>query len=407
MPPTRLITIIVGAVRVFISPALVFITILPSAADAGMPPPSNAAGDERFLSANGTELRDHHGSGEVARLHGVNLGGWLEWQDWMCPMDSSRTLRDANPGHNGYDFELRRLLTKRFGAPVAEDLIASYEDAWITEHDLDNIKALGMNVVRLTFAYDTLLNEDGSWRDAAFKRMDWLVENAWKRGIYTILDYHAFLPSAADQDGSAKGYWNIAAQQDETVQIWAHIAGHYRGNPAIAMYDLLNEPNNSARNGKPEPKAETVCDLYDRLYHAIRGVDPDHAIAMEGMWDWKTLRDPQKSGYQNLVYSFHWYHFGTKTLADNQAATDRDMRDVADMQTRWAVPCFIGEFNFFGDPAAWKYGIQKYDDAGFAWTLWTYKNKASGDNSWGVYTTLIGKAPLSPTWQQIRRTIFA
>ncbi len=359
-------------------------------------PFSNGVNDDHFLRAKGPVLRDHNGAGEPVQLRGVNLGGWLEWQDWMCPLDSSKTLRDANPGHNGYDFELRRLLVKRFGAPVAEGLIGAYEDAWITARDLDNIKALGLNAVRLTLAYDTLLNEDGSWRDDAFKRIDWLVQNAWDRGIYTILDFHAFLPPAADQDGSASGYWNNAAQQGETIQIWTHLAEHFRGNPAVAMYDLLNEPTNSAPKGKPEPKAATVCALYDRLYHAIRGMDPDHAIAMEGMWDWQSLRDPRFAGYQNVVYSFHWYHFGTKTLAETNTGTDADLRGAVKMRSLWLVPAFIGEFNLFGDAMAWKYALQAYDAAGLSWTEWTYKNKGGGTDSWGVYTTIESKAPPIP-----------
>ncbi len=353
-------------------------------------------GDDQFLSADGPLLRDHRGAGGVVQLRGVNLGGWLEWQDWMCPMDSSKTLRDANPGHNGYDFEIRRLLAKRFGTMGAEDLISVYEDAWISARDLDNIRTLGMNAVRLTFGYDTLLNEDGSWRNDAFNRLDWLVQNAWQRGIYTIVDYHAFLPAAADQDGSVTGYWSNAAQKEETVRIWARIADHFRGNPAVAMYDLLNEPNNSAPNGKQEPSAATVCDLYDRLYRAIRGVDPDHAIAMEGLWGWEALRDPRQAGYHNVIYSLHCYHFGEKSVADNNARTDADLHAAAAMRQRWKLPCLIGEFNFFGDAGAWEYGLHAYDGAGLDWTLWTYKNKAAGDNSWGVYDTIPGKAPAVP-----------
>lgn len=57
-----------------------------------------------LLHTDGTALRDDKGS--VVQLRGVNLGGWLEWQRWMCPINSSDTpaLRDLNPGHNGYDF---------------------------------------------------------------------------------------------------------------------------------------------------------------------------------------------------------------------------------------------------------------------------------------------------------------
>lgn len=358
--------------------------------------PAAASGDEGFLQAKGADLRDRHGAGDVVRLRGVNLGGWLEWQDWMCPMDSSKTLLDANPGHNGYDFELRRLLEKRFGPLTAENLIAAYEDSWITARDLDNIHALGMNVVRATFGYDTLLKEDGSWRADAFTRLDWLVQNAWARGIYTVLDFHAFLPPAAAQDGSAAGYWSSAAQQDETVQIWTRIAEHYRGNPAVAMYDLLNEPNNSSLKGKQPPKSATICALYARLYHAIREADPNHAIAMEGLWSWKALRDPTRAGYRNVVYSLHWYHFGQNGVADNNTRTDADLRTAEELRATWKVPCFIGEFNLFGDADAWKYALRGYDSAGLSWATWSYKNKASDTNSWGVYTTLGGKAPPEP-----------
>ncbi|MEI7731863.1 MAG: cellulase family glycosylhydrolase [Verrucomicrobiota bacterium] len=348
----------------------------------------------KFLRADGTVLRD--GKGSAIQLRGVNLGGWLKWESWMCPIDISKTLRDGNPGHNGYDFEARRLLVKRFGAKTAGELIATYEDVWITAADLDRIKALGMNVVRVPFAYSTVLNEDGAWRSDAFTRLDWVVREAWRRGLYTILDFHAFLPPSADHDGSAGGYFASTAQKAETVRIWKRIAEHYRGNPAIAMYDLLNEPNNSNPKGKPAPKSQVVCDLYDDLYKAIRSVDPDHLIAMEGMWDWKTLRDPVKSGYKNAVYSFHWYNWSGKTTADRNQATDNDLSAVAEMQKAWNVPVFVGEFNLFGDRAAWKYAFEKYDQYKLNWTMWTFKNTASGDNSWGVYTTIPRKAPPVP-----------
>lgn len=351
---------------------------------------------QRLLGADGPVLRDRQGQGRIVQLRGVNLGGWLEWQNWMCPMDSSGTLQDVNPGHNGYDFEVRKLLVKRFGAAVAEDLINSYETAWISAADLDHIHALGLNVVRLPLAYDTLLHDDGRWRSNAFERVDWLVTNAWQRGIYTILDYHAFLPPGANQDGSAQGYWNDPAQKMETVQVWKRIAGHFRGNPAIAMYDLLNEPNNSAPPDRPPPPSSVVCDLYDQLYHAIRAVDPEHLIGMEGMWDWKTLRPPVENGYRQVVYSFHWYHLGARNTEHHNQLTEAELSATEQMRQLWKVPVLIGEFNFFGDQRAWRHGLNRYDQAGLNWTLWTLKNKAAGTSSWGVLTTIPGKAPSVP-----------
>lgn len=355
-----------------------------------------AAGTDGFLKASGTELRDGHGKGKVVALRGANLGGWLEWQAWMVPVDSSKSLRDANPGHNGYDFEVRRLLTKRFGAVTADELVRSYEMSWITARDFDQLAELGLNAVRLPFGYATLLDEDGHWRKDGFERMDWCVGEAWRRGIYSIIDYHAFLPPAANQDGGPNGYWANPAQQAETIQIWERVAEHYRGNPGVACYDLLNEPTNSALHGQPGPAAGLVRALYDRLYRAIRVVDPDHAIAMEGMWDWNTLRDPRAAGYQNVIYSFHWYNWGAKTTAERNQATDRDIAAVREMFKTWNVPALIGEFNSFGDQEAWRHAIRQYDQVGLSWTMWSCKHKDVGTNSWGLFTAIKGGVPEVP-----------
>ena len=372
-------------VRLFLA-ALLLTPLAAVAAERGLP--------AKFLQADGAVLRDR--TGGAVQLRGVNLGGWLEWQPWMCPMDLSKTLRDANEGHNGYNFEVRRLLTKRFGDTVAAELVNAYLDSWITARDFDNIRALGLNVVRLPLGYDTLLDATGSWRPDAFKRADWAVKQAWDRGIYTVIDYHAFLPSGADQDGGATGYWGNEALKTETVRIWTRIAEHYRGNPAVAMYDLLNEPNNSHLKKQPSPKVSVICDLYDRLYKAVRAADPDHIIAMEGVWDWHSLREPAKCGYQNVAYSFHWYYWGGKTTADRNRATDNDLQSLEKMYQSWKIPAFIGEFNLFGDREAWKYAVEHYDKRGLSWTVWTYKNTAAGSNSWGVYTTIPGKKPPVP-----------
>ena len=349
-----------------------------------------------FLKADGRVLRDERGHGKAVQLRGANIGGWLEWQVWMCPIDSSKTLKDANPGHNGYDFEVRRLLVKRFGPEVSEELINAYLDAWITPRDLDNIKSLGLNAVRLPLSYATMLKDDGTWRPDAFRRLDAFVKSAWSRGIYTILDYHAFLPPGAEQNGSADGYWSNEAQKAETVRIWTCLAEHFKGNPGIAMYDLLNEPNNSYLKDHQGPSAATVCDLYDRFYRAIRAVDPDHVIAMEGVWDWHSLREPAKAGYQNVVYSFHWYNWNGKTTEDRRKAVDNDIQSIAKMQAAWNIPVYIGEFNLFGDKEAWKYALDQYNAQGLNWTIWTYKNKASGSNSWGLCNTIHGKIPPIP-----------
>ena len=237
-----------------------FLLVLLSLGAAG-----TLAAADPFLGAAGTELRDGHGHGNPVLLRGVNLGGWLLFEPWMTPMDSSGAKDD---------WTARDILTQRFGAETAESLLAAYEDAWMKESDFDHIAAAGFNVVRLPFWYRNVESEDGTWRADAFQRLDWCVAQAWKRGIYTILDLHGVPGGQSDGDSTGRirkgpdlNFWTNEAELSRSTDIWKRVADHFKGNPAVAAYDLLNEPSGA-------PTRDALWAVYDRFYRAIRGVDP-------------------------------------------------------------------------------------------------------------------------------------
>ena len=49
------------------------------------------------------------------------------------------------------------------------------------------------------------------------------------------------------------------------------------------------------------------------MYEAIRAIDPEHIIMMESCWDPEDLPAPDRYGWENVVYQYHWY----KWNADN------------------------------------------------------------------------------------------
>ncbi|MEZ4766179.1 MAG: cellulase family glycosylhydrolase [Calditrichia bacterium] len=83
------------------------------------------------------------------------------------------------------------------------------------------------------------------------------------------------------------------------------IAKRYSDNPTVAAYDLLNEPlrwHNAA-----EKYAHLVEPLYRRITTAIRAVDTNHMITLEGVnWsnDWSIFGEPFGD---NVFYQFHYY----------------------------------------------------------------------------------------------------
>jgi aryl-phospho-beta-D-glucosidase BglC (GH1 family) len=293
------------------------------------------------------------------------------------------------------DGAVRDALTARFGADGSDRLIAAYQDAWITAADMDNIRSLGMNVVRLPFWYRNLQDEAGAWRPDAFKRLDWLVSTAWDRGLYTILDLHGAPggQSKADNSGRvrpAAELWSEPGNMKRTVEIWKRVAEHFRSNPAVAGYDLLNEPIGA-------PDRDTLWQTYDLLYRTVRAADPDHIVFMEGCWagdvdgksvgwSWDVLPDPFQFTWTNVVYEMHMY--GWSNTNDNATQTREVDKQIADARDhkKWSVPCYIGEFNCFGNEAAWRYALQRFNAAGFSYSQWTYKaTHGTGDDSWGFY----------------------
>jgi aryl-phospho-beta-D-glucosidase BglC (GH1 family) len=343
------------------------------------------SGVDPFLRTNGLTIRTNRGTGPVVALRGVNLGGWLMIEPYMTP------VADVVD-----DFTMHDTLTRRFGASTAEQLVATYQKAWMQTADLDAIAALGMNAVRVPITYFNVQNADGSIRADAFERLDWVVAEAWKRCIYVVFDLHGAWGSAAGWASSGKvgaaELWTVEENKKRSVALWEAIAAHFRGNAGVAGYDLVNEPNGAASD-------QERWALQDRMYKAVRAVDPDHVIFIEAIWWLVNLPQPSQFGWTNVVYECHHYDWDHQTdAATLKAGADAKVKDFTD-HASYGVPFYLGEFNFFGVADAWKYGMEQWDRAGISWTTWSYRASTDGagiTNSWGVYN-VVDPRPAKPS----------
>lgn len=337
-----------------------------------------------FLRTSGLNFKNGRGAGDIVRLRGTNLGGWMLHENWINGMDSSG-LPD--------DITLRNTLESRFGVATANRLIAAFEDNWITELDLDNFRALGLNVLRVPFSYRNVMDAGFNWRSDAFTQLDWIVDEAWKRGIRVVLDLHGTpggaSPYASSGIVNGGALWTDVNFQNAAVTIWTRVAQHFAGHPGVAAYDLINEP--------VPPSYNAVWALYNRMYNAIRTVDAEHVVMMEGAggagvgnsyWSVDTLPDPASWGWTNVAYQSHAYALDGGTGAEGTAqwqVTQLGMR---------GVPLLVGEFNL-GDRD--DFGVQLWDDHGLNWTSWTLKARLGMDSNWGIYE--VTQWPWSPNLQ--------
>lgn len=341
-------------------------------------------------------------NGEQVLLFGVNLGNWMLMETWM----------NAITGYSGdwAHYDTLALLNERFGAEKTAELMRVYEENFITEQDIAQIEKLGFNCVRVPFWYRNFMLEDGTWltenmdENPGFQRLDWLIEQCGAHGIYVILDLHGAPGGQSTNHSTGKAGRNVLYTDEASMQaaerLWTAIAARYKDSPVVAAYDLLNEPQNNGDtygvNNWPAESEDAVQNTnaaYDRLYRAVRSVDGEHLISLEGIWSTTVLPDPEEMGYENMLYQLHLYD------------TDKGMiqyrvKELKTARKDWDVAVLVGEFNNFAEEA---YACRQYVKNDISYVKWTYKTMNTGDN-WGLFNGNIGSIDIrQASYEEILR----
>lgn len=335
-------------------------------------PVYTALTDADFLTASGNVLQNV--AGETVQLRGTNFGGWLHLEGWM----------DGGGGDNNHRATITAL-RERFSEEQTQALLKIYQDAFITETDVDNVYNLGLNMVRVPFFWTEILNESGEVLPHAFEQLDWIIAKCKERGMYVLLDLHGSPGghSAGWLTGGHTGsneLWTNATYQAWTVRIWEALATRYKDEPAVCGYGLLNEPV------PPENSPITTAQMYDTLYQAVRAIDSKHAIFMGAFFNFDALGSPASNGWTNVVYETHHYDDGNKSAENQQNFVSGTLGYLHQYQMNWEVPVLAGEFNFWSAKEAWNAWLYTLNQEGISWSNWTYKHTDSNaDNNWGLY----------------------
>ena len=202
----------------------------------GIPPKSVKSPKFDFLKIDGPNLKNPNG--EKFFIRGINLGNWLNPEGYMFGFNKTSSAR---------------LIDQAFKEMVGPDFTnqfwKKFKDNYITREDIRYIRKTGMNTIRIPFHYKLFTDEDYmglSARQDGFQRIDSLVAWCRESEIYLILDMHdAPGGQTGDNIDDSYGYpWLMTSEdsQKQFVEIWKKIADHYKNEPVILGYDLLNEP---------------------------------------------------------------------------------------------------------------------------------------------------------------------
>ena len=355
-----------------------------------------------FLKADGKQLKNSNG--DTVYLRGVNAGGYMLQEIWLC---ATKGVTDDNKSGNiRCQQDILNTLTERFGKEKTRTLIDAYEKNYWTYKDFENCAKLGINCIRLPIWYRNLVDENGNWYDNAFERMDWFIEQAGRYGIYVIIDMHGTYGSQNGSHNSGKygGATNqqkkdnsklffgsdASTNQAKYLDMWSKIAEHYKDNPIVAGYDLLNEPmadymNATDVDGSKQDRLNILWDVYDKAYKRIRTVDKEHVVIMEAVWEPDTLPNPSDKNWENVMYEYHQYLYSDYDNKEKQIQAMQEKINKINA-AGYNVPSYIGEFNYMSNNDTWGDGIKLLNDNNLSWTTWNYKCTAAYGN-WGLYNT--------------------
>jgi aryl-phospho-beta-D-glucosidase BglC (GH1 family) len=205
--------------------------------------------------------------------------------------------------------------------------------------------------------------------DEGFALLDRVVGWAAKYHLYVVLDMHCAPggQTGANIDDSWGYPWLYDSEESQAaaVAVWKRIAEHYRDNPTVLGYDLLNEPIPhfpalQKYNSKLEP-------VYKKLTAAIRTLDKNHVIILGGaQWDsnFDVFGTPFDS---NVMYTFHKYW---------TAPTEDVIQPYLDFRNKYNVPIWLGESGENND--AWVHDfVQVLEKDQVGWAFWPYKKMSA------------------------------
>ena len=354
------------------------------------------------VKAVGKSLYDKNGN--KLQLKGINYGNWLNQEGWMSVNSLGPKLNEdgsyVKVNNEGVVEEYEETYQEEIDLALKnnpnltdkqiEELWEIYYDAYCQEIDFQNIKNSGLNLIRLPMYYRNFMEGDDEhlvMKEKPFERIDWFLEMAEKYDLYVILDMHGVVGGQSGYEHSGTrdiDFWDNQTYIDSMCLLWKEIAKHYKNDRkdlagVIAAYDLVNEPA-----GEKSSTERKHWDVMDQMYDAIREIDKDHVISIEGCWYFISLPDPEEYGWENVLYQYHFYNWFRPTITYEMFYS---LQFLTMTMADYDVPKFVGEFTFFDEKDEWIKWLNQYDQMGWNWAIWNYKATTPGwwDTSWGMY----------------------
>ncbi len=283
----------------------------------------------------------------------------------------------------------------------------------------------GFNVIRYPVSWRNHLGEAPDYHidEAWMKRVQELVDWAYKRGAYVILNIH--------HEGWHDPYYhNQDAAAEKLRRVWEQIAEHFKEYEEHLIFEGMNEPRKCGTdlewNGGDKEGWDVVNALNKVFIETIRnsgGNNPDRCLMIPGYAanctvGIRNLEIP--AGDEKLIASVHAYEpydfalnpRGRGLWNRDTYVIDKLAQDLQELFLNKNIPVVIGEFGAGYKPvegneasrAEWAaYFLEKMTAVGVPCVWWDNGHFAGGGEPFGIIDrrTLEWKYPL--IWDALKK----
>lgn len=307
---------------------------------------------------------------------GLGIGSWLNIEHFMVGMPTT-------------DHQMKRTIQSVFSKQVADDFYSKFYACFVTEDDFIFLKEMGVNLLRIPFHYHLFIDDQAPdiYREEGFFIFDRLMALSRKYQIYLLPDLHS-VPGGQNPDwhsDNQTGYpqfWHYKVFRDQMVALWRVIAERYKDETYLLGYDLLNEPF-------LVPKDDYIHGFYREVTQAIRQVDQNHILFIEGDFfamDFTCIREIED---EQTALTFHYYptvwHPDLLDKSMDRAARKQIFEtvflDLIKIRDQFDRPILCGEAGYDIDREDLPFTIGLVEDTldlfekyKVSWTLWSYKD---------------------------------
>jgi endoglycosylceramidase len=331
------------------------------------------------LVADGTVLRD--GLGRVVFLRGVNAGGRSKFAPYV-PFD--------------------------YPAGQYAQALGTY---------MDRAASWGIDAMRVPFTWSALEPTQGTYDQDWIAQYQQLIDAAWARGIWSVVDFHQDIYSESFCGDGFPGWtlgptwppythdcpdWQLEYFQDKSVEdafdafwasgsptqplylaAWDTMIARFQNEAGVLGFEPFNEPAAGTAN-QSSFEATTLTAFFSMVVPHMRALAPQALVFVDapGVDSVGATTAMTKPTGDGIVFAPHFYPI---SAGQDTSIVLPGIQSWASVGAAWNVPVFLGEFGFTSTSANaadfMTAHFQALDTLGMGGTEWEYSVESEEWNS--------------------------